>query len=72
MDSRSWRPAPILAAALLLSGCQAVEYYWQGASGQVDLLTHARPISEVVATTDDPALRNRLARAQAIRAFASR
>jgi predicted aminopeptidase len=72
MDSRSWRPAPILAAAMLLTGCQAVEYYWQGASGQVDLLAHARPIPEVVATTDDPALRDRLARAQAIRAFASR
>ena len=61
-----------IAAAMLLSGCQAVEYYWQGAAGQVDLLAHARPISEVVATTSDPALKDRLERAQAIRAYASR
>jgi len=71
MDSCLWRTAALLAAALLVTGCQAVEYYWQGATGQVDLLTHARPIPEVVATTDDPALKQRLARAQAIRAYAS-
>ena len=71
MESRSRRCLPF-AVALLLSGCQAVEYYWQGAAGQVDLLTHARPIAEVVATTSDAALKDRLARAQAIRAFASR
>jgi predicted aminopeptidase len=72
MDSRLWRPVPILVAAMFLSGCQALEYYWQGAAGQIELLSHARPIPEVVATTGDPALGNRLARAQAIRAFASR
>jgi len=72
MERPPRRLATIVAAALLLSGCQAVEYYWQGAAGQVDLLTHARPISEVVATTSDPTLKDRLARAQAIRAYASR
>ena len=72
MDSRLRRFAPTLAAAMFLSGCQAVEYYWQGAAGQVELLANARPIPEVVATTGDAALRDRLARAQAIRAFASR
>jgi len=72
MESRPRRLAPALAAAMLVSGCQAVEYYWQGAAGQVELLSHARPIAEVVATTGDPALRDKLERAQAIRAFASR
>ena len=72
MDSCPSRRASLVAAALLLTGCHAVEYYFQGASGQVDLLTRARPISEVVATTDDKALKDRLAKAQAIRAYASR
>lgn len=72
MEWRPWRLAAIAAAALSLAGCQAVEYYWQGAAGQVDLLARARPIPEVVATTSDPALKERLARAQAIRAYASR
>jgi predicted aminopeptidase len=57
---------------LLLAGCSAIEFYWQGTIGQLDLLARARPIDEVVATTPDPALRERLERAQAIRAYASR
>jgi predicted aminopeptidase len=61
-----------LAAALALPGCSLVEFYWQGLTGQVDILTRAKPISEVIETTPDPALKERLARAQAIRAFASR
>jgi len=65
-----WRLAvPMLV--LSLSGCGAVEYYWQGAVGQLELLVHARPVAEVVATTDDEALRGRLSRLQAIRAYAS-
>jgi predicted aminopeptidase len=72
MELRSRRLWASASAALILAGCQAVEYYWQGAAGQVDLLTHARPISEVVATTSDNALKDRLSRAQAIRAYASR
>ena len=60
-----------LAAVLALSGC-GVEYYWQGVTGQVDLLAKAKPIPEVIEGTADPALKNRLERVQAIRAFASR
>jgi predicted aminopeptidase len=63
--------ATALAAALTLHGC-SIEYYWQGLTGQVDLLSRARPISEVIESTQDPALKDRLARAQAIRTFASR
>ncbi len=58
-------------AAVALAGCGYAEFYWQGVSGQVDLLTRAKPISEVVATTDDPSLKDRLTRIQQIRAFAS-
>jgi predicted aminopeptidase len=62
----------IVAAACALGGCSAVEFYWQGIAGEADLLARAKPIAEVIETTADPALRARLARAQAIRAYASR
>ncbi len=62
----------IVAAACALGGCSAVEFYWQGIAGEADLLARAKPIAEVIESTPDPALRARLARAQAIRAYASR
>ncbi len=65
-----WRLAATLLA-LPLSGCGAIEYYWQGIVGQLELIAHARPVAEVVAGTDDQALREQLRRLQAIRAFAS-
>ncbi len=65
----------VLAIALCaLAGCGAVDtadYYWQSASGQLDILARARPIPDVIAESDDPALRQRLVRVQEIRAFAS-
>ncbi len=61
-----------LVASLALAGCSYAEFYWQGLNGQVDLLSRAKPIPEVVATTDDASLKDRLTRIQAIRAFASR
>jgi len=60
------------AAACLLAGCSDIEFYWQGIAGQSDLLARAKPITDVIATTPDPALKRRLVRAQEIRAFASR
>lgn len=60
------------AAALALAGCSAIEFYWQGFAGQVDLLARARPIPEVAESTSDPVLKAKLERAQEIRAFASR
>ena len=62
----------LTAAAGLVSGCSDIEYYWQGIAGQTDLLARAKPIPEVIATTQDAALKGRLERAQEIRAFASR
>jgi predicted aminopeptidase len=60
------------AVALAAASCSTVEYYWQGARGQVEMLARARPIEQVV---DDPAvdprLKSRLGRIQAIRQFAT-
>jgi predicted aminopeptidase len=62
-------------AAVLLAGCSAMEaadYYWQGAAGQLDIISRAKPIADVIGTSDDAALKQRLARVQEIRAYASR
>jgi len=66
--------ARLLAAALgalALAGCGA-DYYYQGASGQLDLIARAKPLNEVIGTTTDARLKERLERARAIRTFASR
>jgi predicted aminopeptidase len=64
--------AAIALALCALSGCSALEFYRQGIAGQLDLYSRARPIAVVAETATDPALKERLARVQAIRAFASR
>jgi predicted aminopeptidase len=61
--------ALIVAAAL--SGC-GIDYYFQGVAGQADMLARARPIDEVLATTQDRRLAERLERTREIRAYASR
>ena len=66
------RAAGCAVLSCLLAGCSQIEFYWQGIAGQTDLIARARPIADVIAATPDPALKARLARAQAIRAFASR
>lgn len=63
------RAGPMLLA-VALAGCGA-EFYWQGAAGQLDLLARARPLDEVIDSTPDARLKDRLERARAIRAFAS-
>jgi predicted aminopeptidase len=59
-----------LAALGALSGCSA-DYYWQSAAGQLDLLARAKPVGEVIASTGDPRLKDRLERARVIREFAT-
>lgn len=59
---------------MVLAGCGAMEaadYYWQGAAGQLDILARAKPIPEVINETSDATLKQRLARVQEIRAYAS-
>jgi predicted aminopeptidase len=43
----------LLFAALLLSSCSEVAYYWQAANGQLSIINQRRPIPEVLA---DPAV----------------
>ncbi|MEO5700287.1 MAG: aminopeptidase [Casimicrobiaceae bacterium] len=66
---RAWLPA---ALALTVAGCSAIDFYWQGMTGQMNLIAGARPITEVLETTDDPQLKKRLLQVQGIRAFATR
>ena len=58
----------------MLTACSAfdaMDYYWQGATGEWQLLSRAKPIDDVVAGTDDAALKKRLERIAEIRRFAS-
>ena len=56
-------------SALVLSGCETLAYYGQAAGGHLALMASARSVEEIDA---DPALRERLKTAAAIRDFASR
>jgi len=64
----------ILGGAVTLAACAAfetVDYYWQGAAGQLELLSRAQPIPDVIGKSD-AALATRLKRIRDIREFASR
>ena len=59
-----------LLTPVVLAGCSA-DYYWQSAAGQLDLIARAKPVGEVIASTGDPRLKDRLERARVIREFAT-
>ena len=60
-----------LVAAMFLSGCSTVGYYWQSVSGHMQMLNAARPVADVLADPQTPAaLKTRLALSQRIRSFA--
>lgn len=60
-----------VAAALLLTGCANLGYYWQSVSGHLHIMAAARPIDEVVQEPQTPEkLRERLKLAQRIRRYA--
>jgi predicted aminopeptidase len=63
--------AAAFVAVATLAGCGLADYYWQGFAGQAQLLVRARPIEEVLASTPDAKLAERLKRAKEIRTFAS-
>jgi len=63
----------VLAAALLVSGCESMSYYAQAIGGQLDVMRAARPIDAWLADPETPReLRSRLELARGIREFASR
>jgi len=64
----------VVAATLTVAACatfETVDYYWQGAAGQLELLTRSEPIPDVIGKGDKQ-LSERLSRIREIRAFASR
>ena len=72
---RVWRvgiAAALVLAAVLIAGCSTLGYYMQSVRGHFSMLRAARPIPDVVAdpATNEP-LKQRLQRAEHIRAFAS-
>jgi len=73
---RSPRTVILAALALLIAagaGCSTVGYYAQSIGGHLAMLRSARPIPEILSDPATPeALRQRLLRAQQIRAFASK
>ncbi|MEP6791159.1 MAG: aminopeptidase [Ramlibacter sp.] len=61
----------VTAAALCLSGCADLGYYWQSASGHLKMMNAARPVGDWIADGQAPdKLKQRLALSQRIRAFA--
>ncbi|HET8874943.1 MAG TPA: aminopeptidase [Casimicrobiaceae bacterium] len=64
----------VLAGVVTLAACatfETVDYYWQGAAGQIELLANSQPIPDVIGRSDG-ALAARLKRIHEIREFASR
>jgi predicted aminopeptidase len=64
----------LVTATLTVAACatfETVDYYWQGAAGQLELLTRSEPIPDVIGKGDKQ-LSERLTRIREIRAFASR
>ncbi len=67
------RVALVLAATLALGGCANLGYYWQSVSGHLQVLNAARPVDDWLRDPQaSQRLKDRLALAQRIRAFASR
>ena len=63
----------VLAAVLLLSGCETISYYRQAIGGHLDVMVAARPLRDWLSDPNTPPeLRGRLETAQRIREFASR
>jgi len=63
----------VVAAALLLAGCETISYYAQAIGGHLNVLSAARPLDAWLADpATTPELRGRLEMARRIREFASR
>ncbi len=63
----------LLLVLTALSGCAGLAYLWQGARGQMELLSRARPIDGLIDAADTPSeLRAKLVLARDLRRFAAR
>jgi len=63
----------VVGVVFLVSGCANVGYYIQAVTGQLDIWRRGRPVGDVLQDPAAPAaLKEKLARVQAIREFASR
>jgi predicted aminopeptidase len=61
----------LAGAALLLSGCAELGYYWQSASGHIKVMGASRAVGDWLADTDAPErLKSRLELSQRIRNYA--
>jgi predicted aminopeptidase len=69
---RMIRSFVIPLCAVLLGSCSSAEFYFQGISGQIDLLRRAQPIPDVLDSAQDPIVKHKLERVLAIREYASR
>jgi predicted aminopeptidase len=58
--------------SLLLEACSTAEFYLQGITGQIDLLTRAQSIPAVLEKVRDPVVKRKLERVLAIRDYATR
>jgi len=68
----AWLLLAVTSGTLLsLSGCSNLGYYWQSASGHLNLMRAARPVPQLLADPATPAaLRDKLALTQRMRRFA--
>ncbi len=56
---------------LLLSACSERTYLWQSVKGQMDLMSRARPIDDILAQNDEPQnIRDQLSKVVTLREFA--
>ncbi|TAK42948.1 MAG: aminopeptidase [Betaproteobacteria bacterium] len=66
------RSLAALLASLSLTGCETLSYYAQAVGGHLELTARARPVDEWLSDAQTPpALREQLALAQRLRAFAA-
>ena len=52
----AWLLVVAVAGALALTGCANLGYYWQSASGHVDLMRAAKPVPQWLADPATPAV----------------
>lgn len=66
-----WRAVVVALAFMGLSGCGTVGYYWQAASGHLEIMRRSKPVAEWIAAPETrEAVRVRLQLSQRIRDFA--